>query len=228
MLAGQHSAGGNRDPDDLFAGRVDPLHHARLALVEDEQRVQVAVAGVEHVHHEQLVPFDDLVDLLEHLGQSAAGHDGVVQVVVRLDAGDGAERGLAALPQQRPLGLVRGDAHRAGTVGHADLDDALHVGFDTVGQTVDLDEQDRRGVDREPGVDVLLDRARAQLVHHLERRRHDAGGDDRAHGLRAVLDAGEVDAAACAPPAGSGVRRTQTLVAMPHMPSLPTNAPRRS
>ncbi len=27
---------------------------------------------------------------------------------------------------------------------------------------------------------------------------------------------------------GFWVRRTQTLVAMPHMPSLPTNAPRRS
>ena len=27
---------------------------------------------------------------------------------------------------------------------------------------------------------------------------------------------------------GSGVSRTQTLVAMPNIPSLPTNAPRRS
>ncbi len=27
---------------------------------------------------------------------------------------------------------------------------------------------------------------------------------------------------------GSGVRRTHTLVAMPHIPSLPTNTPRRS
>ena len=38
------------DAHDLLAGGVDPLHHAGLALVEHQQRVEVAVAGVEHVH----------------------------------------------------------------------------------------------------------------------------------------------------------------------------------
>ena len=31
-----------------------------------------------------------------------------------------------------------------------------------------------------------------QLIHHLQRSRHHAGGDDRADGLRAIVDAGEV------------------------------------
>ena len=64
VLARQHSTGGHGDANDLLAGGVHAVHHAGFALVEHQQRVQVAVAGVEHVHHQQLVPLDDLVDLL--------------------------------------------------------------------------------------------------------------------------------------------------------------------
>ena len=116
MLAAEHAAGLDRHPHDLLAGGVDPLDHARLAGVVDEQRVEVAVAGVEHVEHEQVVAGGDLVDLRQHGGQLGPRHDRVVQVVVRLDPGDGAERRLAALPQQRPLGVVGGDAHGAHAV----------------------------------------------------------------------------------------------------------------
>ncbi len=69
---------------------------------------------------------------------------------------------------------------------------ARHVGFDAVRQPDDLDEQRRRRIDREPGVDVGLDRLQAQLIHHLDRRRHHAGSDDAAHGRGAVLDGVEV------------------------------------
>ena len=48
-------------------------------------------------------------------------------------------------------------------------------------------------VHRQAGVDVRLDRLQAKLVHHLQRRRHDAGGDDVAHRRRSVLDRPEVE-----------------------------------
>ena len=70
--------------------------------------------------------------------------------------------------------------------------DQLGVGLDAVRQPDDLDEQRGGGVDGQPGVDVRLDGLQAQLVHHLHRRRHDAGGDDRAHGRRPGLDRVEV------------------------------------
>ena len=110
---------------------MHPIHHAGFAFVEDQQWMQIAVASVKHVHHQEFVAFDDLVDLLQHFGKASPWHDGVVQVVVRLDASDGTERVLAALPEQGALGLVLGDAYRAGTVCFADLDDPLHIGFDT-------------------------------------------------------------------------------------------------
>ena len=230
VLAAEHPAGLDRHPHDLLAGRVHALHHAGLAAVVDEQRVQVAVAGVEHVEHEQVVAGGDLVHLRPAPpGSSRPRHHRVVQVVVRLDPGDRAERRLAPLPQQRPLGLVGGDAHRAHAVRSAAIAViALGVGLDAVGQPDDLDEQRRRRVDRQPGVDVRLDGLQAQLVHHLHRRRHDAGGDDGAHRRRAGLDRRRSPSASCTPPAGpaSGARRPWWR--SPNIPSLPTNTPRRS
>ena len=139
-------------------------------------------------------------------GSSCAGHDGVVEVVVRLDPGDRAERRLAALPQQRPLGLVGGDAHvahavrrwRSSTIGAVSAVDAVR-------QADDLDQQGRRGVDRQPGVDVRLDGLQAELVHHLQRRRHDPRGDDRADRRRPGLDRCRSPSASCATAGGSGV-----------------------
>ncbi len=57
--------------DDLVAGGVHPIEHAGLAGVEHEQRVQVAVAGVEDVHHEQVVRGRDPLDLRQHLDEPA-------------------------------------------------------------------------------------------------------------------------------------------------------------
>ena len=109
VLARQHPAGFDRGEHDLLARGVHLLEHAGLARVERQQRMEVAVARVEHVQHPQTTRRGDLVDSTEHLDESRARHHGVVQVVVGGDARDGAERRLAALPQQLPLGLVGRD-----------------------------------------------------------------------------------------------------------------------
>ena len=116
VLARQHAAGFDRSQHDLLAGGVHLLEHAGLARVERQQRMEVAVAGVEHVEHPQAARRRDLVDTAEHLDQPRARHHRVVQVVVGRDARHRAERRLAALPQQLPLGFVGRDAHRARTV----------------------------------------------------------------------------------------------------------------
>ena len=52
--------------------------------------------------------------------------------------------------------------------------DALDGVVDAGRQPVDLDEQHRRGVEREAGVHEVLDRRGDARVHHLERGGHDA------------------------------------------------------
>ena len=70
VLARQHAAGVERGGDDLGSRCVDPLEHALLPAVVDQQRVQIAVAGVEDVHHQDVVSFGDRIDPLQHLRQS--------------------------------------------------------------------------------------------------------------------------------------------------------------
>ena len=99
--------------------------------------------------------------LAQHLDEPGAGHDRVVQVVVGRDAGDRAERRLAALPQQRPLGLVGRDPHGARAVlARRPRATAATCASTPSGEPVDLDEQHRLGVARVAGADEVLDRPR--------------------------------------------------------------------
>ena len=107
-----------------LAGRVHALDLLGVAPVEGDQRVQVAVAGVEDVHDDQVVLGRDPLDALEHLDQAGARHHAVVQVVVRGDPRHRAEGALARLPEQRRLGGVARHPHPARPVRGADgLDD---------------------------------------------------------------------------------------------------------
>src|SRR4051812_42354688 len=51
VLARENTTCGERGLDDLGARGVDPVEYACLTRIEDQQRMQIAVAGVEHVHH---------------------------------------------------------------------------------------------------------------------------------------------------------------------------------
>ena len=192
------------------------------------QRVQVAVAGVEDVHRDERVRVGDLVDAPQHLDEAGARDDRVVQVVVGRDAGDRAERRLAALPQQRALGVVGGDA--------------------------DARPRRARARSRGPPRPARRRRRRARRPRRAARLRHPAGtrrrrsprppGDPRVHHLERGRQHAARDRAASpstaaasiesnahsivATAGGSGVSRTATRVAMPIVPSDPTKQPRRS
>src|SRR5262249_35996154 len=83
-----------------------------VVRVVENQRVQVAVAGVEHVRAAQAVfllhPRDEFQDLAELLSRDRAVH----AVVVGRDAADRGERRLAPRPETLPLGLRARDAYR--------------------------------------------------------------------------------------------------------------------
>ena len=103
-----------------------------VAAVEGDVRVQVAVAGVEHVRESQPVAVRDRAHLLEHLGQLRARHDGVVHVEVRARgvpwrrrrpcararSARARRRRARARSRSRPL-LERGGAHALDLPRHA-------------------------------------------------------------------------------------------------------------
>ena len=156
--------------------------------------MQVAVARVEDVADPEAVLALQLGDPPQHLRQLRARHDAVLDVVVGRDPAHRRERRLAALPEQRPLGVVGRHAHLEGAGLAADPLHRAHVVGDLDGDAVELDDQHRRRARRVAGVDCRLGGLNRQLVHHLDRGGEDPGGDHArdgsARGVRRV-EAGE-------------------------------------
>ena len=55
MLAGQHAAEFDADPQDIGAETFGPLHFAGLVGIVQDQRMQIAVAGMKHIGDAQIV-----------------------------------------------------------------------------------------------------------------------------------------------------------------------------
>ena len=107
MLAGDAAAAGDALVEDLVAGRQHALHLVGVALVEEQDRVDVAVAGVEDVGDRGgRTSSPIVVDAPEDVRQLRARHDAVLRAVAGAEPADGAERLLAALPEQQPLGFA--------------------------------------------------------------------------------------------------------------------------
>src|SRR5205823_12819059 len=100
--------------ENLAPSDEHPLDLVAIALVVEQDRMDVAVAGVEDIGDPQALLFGDPADDAQDLGHLGARHDAVLRAVVGRQTADGAEGALAALPERRALGLVGGDAHLAG------------------------------------------------------------------------------------------------------------------
>src|ERR671916_103295 len=173
-------------------GREDLAGVADLVRVEraPEKLHGVEILRREHLRHVLLLV---LADALQHSPELGARDDGVLDVVVVGDAAHRRERGLAALPEQRPLVVVLGDPDLGGVVLLADPYGLLELVLDLRGRAVELHYEDGAGL-REAGMDGGLDRLDAQGVHHLYGGRHYAAADDpgyRAPGLLGVLEGRE-------------------------------------
>src|SRR5438874_436171 len=120
------------DPDAVLAGEAPAERDARLqdlpsrrehapdlvlvALVEEEDRVDVAVAGVEDVGDAEPVALRRRGDVPQDVRHAGARHDAVLRAVVGCEPADGAEGALAAFPERRTLRLVARHAHLAHAV----------------------------------------------------------------------------------------------------------------
>ena len=94
-----------------------------LAGVEQDQRMQVAVAGMEHVRAAQAVLRSQRLDAAQHLAPGAARDRAVHAVVVGRERPGGRERRPCARPKALPLGLVgatRADRWRRGAAARLD------------------------------------------------------------------------------------------------------------
>ncbi len=163
-----------------------PNASARCALLGDvgvvqDERVHVAVAGMEHVGAAQLELLRQDLRLPENMRQRPPWNRAVDAIVIRRDPANRGKRRLPAGPEQQPLALVLRHANPGGPGRGEHARDLRHVRRHFLGRAIGLDEQNRRRVERIAGMHELLDRARRGPVHHFEPRRHDPGADDRGH-----------------------------------------------
>src|SRR5262245_61444040 len=108
VLARQRAARVDARLEDRLGERASALGLALGPCVVEDERVEIAVAGVEDVADPQAVLDLELGDPAQDLGQLRARDDAVLDVVVARDAAHRRERRLPSLPEQRPLVVVRG------------------------------------------------------------------------------------------------------------------------
>ncbi len=199
VLARQHAADVDAELQDLEAERFGSLDLAGHIGVVEDQRVQVAVAGVEDIRNAQPVALLHLRHRAQHARQLAARDRAVHAVVVGAQAADGRKGGLAPGPEREPLALARRDANAARGVARRDRAHALDEVVDFDCGPVELDDQERFDVERITDADVRLGGVNRRPVHHLHARRNDAVGNDRGNARASRLDLVEADQAARAP-----------------------------
>ena len=183
MLAGQHAADLDAKPQDIGAECLGTLDLAGLVGVVEDQRVQIAVAGMKHIGDRQPVLLRQLPHSRQHLGQPGARDRAVHAVIIGRDPADRRKRRLAPGPESEPLGLVWLSRIDRGTVVAGDLLDLADQMIDLGLRPVQLDDQQRLDIERIAGIDKIFGGVDRRPVHHLHAARNDAGGDDRGDAI---------------------------------------------
>jgi hypothetical protein len=188
MLAGDRAADRDALLQHLGSEELGAVQLVGAVRVEKNERVQVAVAGMEYVRAAQAVLLLHLADESEHFAQALARNGPVHAVVVGRDAPDRRERRFAPRPETQAFRFITRHAHarRPGTLEHGVH--ARDLVVDLFRRAVRFAKEDRRGLEVISRADELLDRVRRGLVHHLEPCRHDAGGDHVGHRGAGLLD----------------------------------------
>src|SRR5262249_42575819 len=111
VLARHAAAAGDALLEDLVAGLEHALDLGSVALVEEQDRVNVAVARVKYIDDPHAVFLADLGDASQHVRQLRARDDAVLGAVTWAEPANRAEGLLAAFPQQQPLLCIARLAH---------------------------------------------------------------------------------------------------------------------
>ncbi|CAM2144652.1 hypothetical protein PT2222_160115 [Paraburkholderia tropica] len=185
VLARDRAAQFDAGFEDIGAKGLGAVPFVEIVAVEENQRVHVAVARVEHVDAAQPVLRLHFVDAREQRPNRAARHRAVHAVIVGRDAPGGGEGVFAARPEAQAffLGARDLDTRRAMFAQHDGR--ARDFVGDFLGRAVGLAQQDRGCVEVVARLHEFLHGARGGFVHHFETGGNDAGRDDAGHGVAA-------------------------------------------
>ena len=177
MFARQHAADLDAQaqyvgPESLGALELAFLHH-----VENDQGVEIAVAGMKDIAEAQAILFGQDSHLVQYLRQGMARDGAVHADHVGRKAPHGGKRSLAARPDAGALFFVGGFHRLAAALRHDSghtRDGMGDVGLDAIG----VDDQDSFGAGGIARLVIAFDRCGGASVHELHGGGHHAIGDD--------------------------------------------------
>ena len=187
MFAGEDAADFHAELQNLARYLQRRFGVARLALVEQDGRVQVAVPGVKQVGDWVSSPLGYVANPRERLHEARSGDGAVHEQIVGRETSERAQDAFASRPQLLALNGVCGGAHFDGVVQIAHLFDRRDFLFDRLGEPVHFDEQNRARALRVSGADGGFGGADAQVVHHLDGGGDDSRADDAGDGGAGVI-----------------------------------------
>ena len=161
--------------------------------VEQDVGVQVPVARVEHVARLEAALRAQPAHAGQRFGEAGARHDAVHDVEAARRAAVGAEGRLASLPDRGALRLVARHAHRARALVLRQSRDPLDLRLEAHRRAVDLDEEHRAGVERQPNAEPGFHQTHGVAVHDLHGGGNDAGRDRGRDRATRLLDGLEVE-----------------------------------
>src|SRR5262249_13557187 len=89
--------------ENLATGGQHPLDLRRTALIEEQNRMDIAIAGVENVDDLNIVFLANLNDSPEDVRQLRPRHDAVLRAITGAQPADRAESLFSAFPKLLPL-----------------------------------------------------------------------------------------------------------------------------
>ena len=188
VLAGKRAANFDAITDDFGGGHEGPFELSFVTRIEENDGVQVAVAGVKDVADLKAVLIADLPDAAQSLRKFRTRNDAVEDVIARGQAAERAESVLAAFPEEVAFGVVAGDADLAGMMRVADFGDHGGLSGDGFGEAFDFNEENRGAVPGEARVDIVFDGAERPAVEHFTRGRCDGASGDVDDGVGGIVD----------------------------------------
>src|SRR5512146_2179712 len=85
---------------------MNPPELIFISLIEQNERVEVSVPGMEDIGNHQIILLSHLDNLAQNLRKSGSRHRAVANQVIGSKPGNGAKGALSARPQLSPLCLV--------------------------------------------------------------------------------------------------------------------------
>ena len=180
MFAGDRAASGDAQFENTVGEGFGGFFLTGDAAVVENQRVEIAVAGVKHICDAHACLLAQPLYFAHHLRQRRSRDHPVLHNIIWRDPPHRRKRSLASFPNKCTFSLGLRQANFRRTIRTTNLVDVGHQGFDFRERTIEFDEQQATTA-RIVRVDRCFRGLDGQVVHHFDGGRKHAGGDDVAH-----------------------------------------------